>query len=100
MPRSPRARPFRAARDLEQAAYTSDLTTFDDPSVDAKSFLGAVLDFIGVDRTLFAQCWHPVRHAPPAETVVTREAPAEERIAALRDDEQSADTNHADGKLL
>lgn len=91
---------FRAARDLEQAAYTRDLATFDDLSVDAKSFLGAVLDFIGIDRILFAKCWHPVRHSPPAETVATREAPGQEATDTLGDSEQLAEPNHADGKLL
>jgi hypothetical protein len=90
---------FRAARDLEQAAYATDLAAFDDLSVDAKSLLGAILDFIGIDRTLFARCWHPVRHSSPAEIVATREAPTQE-TTALGDKEQPADPNHADGKLL
>ena len=47
---------FRAARDLEQAAYSIDLPSFDELSVEAKSFLGAVLDFVDIDRVLFAQC--------------------------------------------
>jgi hypothetical protein len=39
---------FAAARALEHAAYATHVPTFDALDVDAKSFLGAVLDFVGV----------------------------------------------------
>lgn len=84
---------FRAACDLEQAAYMSDLVTFDDLSLDARSFLGAVLDFVAIDRTLFAKSWHPARGLAPNQTT---EAPAKEATAAL--DEHK--TAQGDGKLL
>lgn len=48
---------FNAARDLEQAAFLVDCPSFDDLSLDAKSILGAVLDFIAVGRVPFAQAW-------------------------------------------
>lgn len=91
---------FRAARDLEQAAYVSDLMKFDDLSVDAKSFLGAVLDFTSIDRTLFAKCWHPTRHSSPADTVATREGQAREATTTSGDNEQPAEPNRTDPKLL
>ena len=91
---------FRAARDLDQAAYAINLATFDDLSVDAKSFLGAVLDFIGIDRTLFAKCWRPDRGSPSTEAMVPREPAVQEATGVLSNDEQSSKPNHADGKLL
>lgn len=92
---------FGAARDLEHAAYTLDLAIFDDLSIDAKSFLGAVLDFVGIDRTVFARSWHPARHSPSAETVAAREASAEGARTALGDNEQPAESpNPPDRKLL
>lgn len=48
---------FRAARDLEQAAYSTELPPFDGLSVEARSLLGAVLDFAGIDRAVFAKSW-------------------------------------------
>ena len=56
---------FRAARDLELAAYAVDLPMFDELLLDAKSFLGAVLDFINIDRANFAKCWQPNRNVAP-----------------------------------
>jgi hypothetical protein len=91
---------FRAARDLEQAAYTSDLATFDDLSVEAKTFLGAILDFVGISRTLFAKCWHPVGHVLRTETVDTGQAPEKETTHMVGDQEQLPEIAPADGKLL
>jgi hypothetical protein len=48
---------FNVARLLEQAAFEETLRTFDNLDPDAKSFLGAVLDFVGVDRKGFALAW-------------------------------------------
>jgi hypothetical protein len=50
---------FNAARDLENAAYASQTATFDALSLEAKSLLGAVLDFVGVGRAAFASSWEP-----------------------------------------
>jgi hypothetical protein len=50
---------FRAARDLEQAAFLINCPSFDELSIDAKSVLGAVLDFVAVDRLAFSQGWNP-----------------------------------------
>jgi hypothetical protein len=77
---------FRAARELEQAAYTIELATFDSLSVEAKSFLGAVLDFIGIDRMLFTKSWHNVPHQRPAEAVKTQGAVAEGAIDVTHDE--------------
>jgi hypothetical protein len=46
---------FAAARGLEHAAFAKTLTPFDSLDVDAKSFLGAALDFVGVSRPEFAR---------------------------------------------
>lgn len=48
---------FNAARDLEQAAFAIECPPFDDLSIDAKSFLGAVLDFVSINRVAFAGSW-------------------------------------------
>ncbi len=45
---------FSVARTLEYAAYRSDPVSFDSLPVDAKSFVGALLDFAGVDRKHFS----------------------------------------------
>jgi hypothetical protein len=91
---------FRAARDLEHAAYSRDLSTFDELSVDAKSFLGAVLDFMSIDRVVFAKCWNPVRQSPPAGAVAMDDAPTEGATTGLGDSKIQAEANHADNKLL
>lgn len=51
---------FNCARELEQAAFSSVCPSFDDLSVDARSFIGAALDFTSVDRLSFANTWRPV----------------------------------------
>lgn len=59
---------FNAARDLEQAAFLIDCPGLDDLTIDARAFLGALLDFIGIDRVTFARGWSsgkPVS-TPPA----------------------------------
>lgn len=57
---------FNAARDLEHAAFYTDCPSFDDLSIDAKSFLGAILDFISVDRLSFAKSWNSTK--PPLDS--------------------------------
>jgi hypothetical protein len=84
---------FNAARDLEQAAFAINCPGFDNLSVDAKSFAGAILDFISIDRVTFAQSWTPPLLSPPSapnssETADTSIAPATTSEAAT------------DGKLL
>jgi len=46
---------FVMARHLEDAAFAPALPSFDQLPTDLKSFLGAVLDFGGVDRAAFAK---------------------------------------------
>lgn len=56
---------FLAAKQLERAAYSMGLPTFDQLPMEAKSFLGAVLDFVGSDREKFAKSWTPAPVARP-----------------------------------
>ncbi|MFK2876667.1 hypothetical protein [Rhodanobacter hydrolyticus] len=48
---------FLTGRELEMASYHVGLPPFDSLSVHAKSMLGALLDFSGVDRERFAKAW-------------------------------------------
>ncbi|BAI95447.1 hypothetical protein Sj15T_32480 [Sphingobium sp. TA15] len=60
---------FNAAKDLEQAAFLIDCPEFDELPIDARAFLGAMLDFITIDRITFSQGWtppKPVISAPAA----------------------------------
>jgi hypothetical protein len=66
---------FNAARDLEQAAFMINCPAFDDLTVDAKSFVGAVLDFISIDRVAFARGWNPPKSPPPVASDVVEGAP-------------------------
>lgn len=63
---------FRAARDLEQAAYSNILPTFDDLSVDARAFLGALLDFTAIDRVVFAKCWSSDHRTAAGQTIAVK----------------------------
>ncbi len=70
---------FNAARDLEQAAFLIDCPSFDDLPIDAKAFLGAVLDFIAIDRLAFSQGWNPpksISAASPSEEDATSASPS------------------------
>jgi hypothetical protein len=91
---------FRAARDLEAAAYSINLTTFDELSLDARSFLGAVLDFVGIERVRFAKCWQPVRSSLPAEIVSTPESSTQNAADVPAGNLQISDLDHDNGKLL
>ena len=46
---------FAIARELESCAYSKASPNFDVLSIDAKSFVGAMLDFCDLERKLFAQ---------------------------------------------
>jgi hypothetical protein len=48
---------FEAGRTLEASAFAAILPSFDEIDVEARSILGAVLDFTGVDRGRFARAW-------------------------------------------
>lgn len=85
---------FNAARNLEQAAFLIDCPSFDDLSIDAKTFLGAVLDFIAIDRLVFSQCWNPPKLGSPGLA-------AQENVSsALPSSESEAASPIDDGKLL
>lgn len=72
---------FNAARDLERAAFVITCPSFDDLSVDARSILGAVLDFVSVGRLQFSQAW-------PTSTGVD---------TVVEDEKKSADVKLSDG---
>lgn len=57
---------FLTGRELEMAAYSIVLTSFDNLSVSTKSMLGALLDFSRIDRARFAQAWTPDEHVAEA----------------------------------
>ena len=48
---------YRVARTLESEAFSMLLRPFDELSVEEKSFLGILMDFGGIERTLFAGAW-------------------------------------------
>ena len=49
---------FNAAREMERASFESELLSFDELSVEARSLLGVLLDFNGVSREKVALAWH------------------------------------------
>jgi hypothetical protein len=60
---------FLTGRELEMASYNVALPPFDKLSVPAKSMLGALLDYAGIDRERFAQAWRAEEKAgSPTET--------------------------------
>jgi hypothetical protein len=46
---------FETARTLESAAYAKTVPSFDDLELTSRSFVGAVLDFVSIDRPTFAR---------------------------------------------
>lgn len=63
---------FLTGRELEMAAYNSELPCFDLLGSATKSMLGALLDYSGVDRERFASAWAcpKVAGAPTSEGAV------------------------------
>lgn len=94
---------FNAARDLEQSAFATECPSFDDLTIDAKSFLGAVLDFIGVDRLAFSKGWRPERKAE-AEGSSTSTIEGDGKLPRDREQSPSQSTEQSirapEGKLL
>ncbi|WP_084446050.1 hypothetical protein [Sphingomonas sp. TDK1] len=89
---------FNAARDLEEAAYQIECPHFDSLSLDAKTYLGAVLDFVGVERVVFSAIWRPkIATADGGDNVAST-------VDELMSDEngvaKSSDIGTEDGKLL
>lgn len=62
---------FSVARALERAAYEKVLPGFDELDADTKTYLGAVLDFVGVKRPQFAHAW---RHSTAAPSSIGQHA--------------------------
>ena len=50
---------FSVARELERVSYLRICPNYDQLSTPAKSFLGTLLDFSGIDRRTFAIAWEP-----------------------------------------
>ena len=48
---------FSVARKLERACYLQICPNYDELDTPVKSFLGALLDFSGIDRKIFAMAW-------------------------------------------
>lgn len=48
---------FMTGREFEMACYHVSLPPFDSLGLSAKSMLGALLDYAGIDRELFAKAW-------------------------------------------
>lgn len=66
---------FDAARMLEGAAFAPTVPAFDEIDVEARSILGAMLDFVGVDRSLFASAWTPNRNQTPQPAATPTASP-------------------------
>ncbi|WP_438392334.1 hypothetical protein [Caballeronia sp. DA-9] len=49
---------FKVARSLESEGFRVTPLSFDELSLEEKSFLGVLMDFSGVDRQSFASAWH------------------------------------------
>jgi len=52
------SRLFDAARGLEHAAFSHVLPTLDQLPIEAQGYLGAILDFSGIERRLFRESWY------------------------------------------
>ncbi len=48
---------FNVAKEVEKASSSKELRSYDDLSIEARSFLGVVLDFNGVSRQKLASSW-------------------------------------------
>lgn len=55
---------FRIARSLEFEGFRIGLRSFDQLSVEEKSFLGVLMDFAGLERSAFAEAWSSNFSAP------------------------------------
>lgn len=56
---------FSTGRELEMASYHIELPPFDQLSVQTKSMLGAMLDYAGINRELFAHAWKAGKEIAP-----------------------------------
>lgn len=54
---------FELARSLEERAFNTRLIGYDSLSLDEKSFVGLILDFVGVEREYFASAWTTTKNA-------------------------------------
>jgi hypothetical protein len=58
---------FQIAKRLEHSAFSRVLPSFDTLGTDEKSFVAALLDFSGVDRSRFADAWKSSPKAGPVK---------------------------------
>lgn len=75
---------FDAARSLEQAAFAPSPPTLDQLPIEAQGYLGAILDFAGIERRLFRESWHstPIEQSglTEEENEVTPETDVQEKL--------------------
>jgi hypothetical protein len=68
---------FNVAREIERAATTADLPSYDQMGSEAKSLLGVFLDFNGVSREKIAMTWPRGAKASAAKDDAASDAPGD-----------------------
>lgn len=66
---------FRIARSLEHEGFRASAYGFDQLPLEEKSFIGAILDFSGIDRSAFAESWTTQKTYLKKNTTQTRKSP-------------------------
>jgi hypothetical protein len=61
---------FQIAKRFEHNAFSKALPPFDSLGAEEKSFVAALLDFSGVDRSRFADAWKSATHTAPVKAGV------------------------------
>ncbi|MCG7392655.1 hypothetical protein MHY87_07030 [Microvirga sp. ACRRW] len=89
---------FNIARKLERAAYSVDLPTFDELDVETKGFLGAVFDFLNIDRASFAKAWVSALQNDKVAANLLEKAHPQPELGLDPDPEKAG--SPPDGKLL
>lgn len=78
---------FNIAKALERAAYSIDLPAFDGLDVEARGFVGALLDFANTNRSAFARAW-PLRPGVVSDRV-HEAGPKQPETPEVAEDKQS-----------
>jgi len=89
---------FSIARTLEWAAYDQAAVGFDDLDGEAKAFVGAVLDFVGVSRAHFARAYAASKQAPATSSTAVSNGVAEAESEAPSPTDSSAPASSIDEK--
>ena len=92
----PNGKLFEAAKIFESAAYSNPVPAFDDFHLDARSFLGAALDFIGMQRLTFAKAWGPSQNLDKTIDSTKQTSTAESGDATGTKINQKGTTNHTE----